>query len=167
VDAGALLVENSAGSFSLLCQLLRKLQHSLFRIHKATTQVELIYLDLNFRFDICIIFMINCFLVRNDISVDSETLLVINFMNLKIKLTQSFKYVHKYRMCVHVFIGMSTHTCIRICVYKKKDHTRTMVLKKQSTYEQCNQAPVNTKIQLGITREADLFTLYSIPYFRT
>jgi hypothetical protein len=39
-----------------------------------------------------------------------------------------------------------------------------MVLKKQSTYEQCNQAPVNTKIQLGITREADLFTLYSIPY---
>jgi hypothetical protein len=130
VDAGAaLLVENSAGSFSLLCQLLRKLQHSLFRIHKATTQhsgflrVELIYLDLNFRFDICIIFMINYFLVRNDISVDSEILLVINFVNHKIKLTQSFEYAHKYRMCVHVFIGMSTHTCIRICVYKKKDHT--------------------------------------------
>jgi hypothetical protein len=58
--------------------------------------------------------------VRNDVSVDSETLLVINFVNLKIKLTQSFKYAHKYRMYVHVFIGMSTHTCIRICVYKKK-----------------------------------------------
>jgi hypothetical protein len=42
---------------------------------------------------------------------------VIEFVNLEIKLTQSFRDVHKSRMCVYVFIGVSTHMYIRIYIY--------------------------------------------------
>jgi hypothetical protein len=49
--------------------------------------VELIHSDLNFRFDMCIVFMTNYFLARDDISVDSETFLVTDFVNLNIKST--------------------------------------------------------------------------------
>jgi hypothetical protein len=55
--------------------------------------------------------------VEGDVPVDSEVLLVIDFVNLKIKPPQSFRYTHRGRVCVHVFIGVNTHTCISICVY--------------------------------------------------
>jgi hypothetical protein len=32
-----------------------------------------------------------------------------NFINLKIKLTQSFKYAHKDKLYIHIFIEMNTH----------------------------------------------------------
>jgi hypothetical protein len=56
-------------------------------------------------------------LVGGDVSVDSETPLVIDFMNLKIKSTQSFECDHRDRMYVHVFIGVSVHMYISICIY--------------------------------------------------
>jgi hypothetical protein len=56
------------------------------------------------------------FLVEDDITVDNETLLVIDFVNLKIKSTQSFGGAHKGSMCVHVFIRVSTHTYISIYI---------------------------------------------------
>jgi high-affinity Fe2+/Pb2+ permease len=60
------------------------------------------------------------------VGVDNEMLLVIEFVNLEIKLTQSFRDVHKSRMRVYVFIGVSTHMYIRIYIYiifltKKKE----------------------------------------------
>jgi hypothetical protein len=66
------------------------------------------------------------FSVGDDIPVDSETLLVTDFLNLKIKPTQSFKDAHKDRIYVHVFIWMSDHTRMRIYAY-------TMFLKNVST----------------------------------
>jgi hypothetical protein len=78
--------------------------------------VELIYLILKFKFDMCNIFMANYFLMRCDVFIDSEILLVIEFLNLKIRSSQSFKSVHKSMVCVHVFIRISTHTCIKIYV---------------------------------------------------
>jgi hypothetical protein len=65
--------------------------------------------------------------VGGDVSVDSETLLVTDFMNLKIKLAQSFRGDHRGRVCVRVFIGVSARTCMSICVYivflnKKKNY---------------------------------------------
>jgi hypothetical protein len=54
--------------------------------------------------------------VVGDISVDSEALLETDFVNLKIKPTQSFRGDHRVRMCVRVFIGVSAHTYISICV---------------------------------------------------
>jgi hypothetical protein len=58
----------------------------------------------------------------SDISVDSETLLVIDFVNPKIKSAQSLKVAHRNKMCVHVFIGMITHTCMSIvCTVLKKN----------------------------------------------
>jgi hypothetical protein len=61
--------------------------------------------------------------VGGDVPIDSETFLINDFMNLKIKSTQSFEGAHRGRMCIRVFIGMSVHTCMNICVC-------TMFLKK-------------------------------------
>jgi hypothetical protein len=55
--------------------------------------------------------------VRDDVPVDSETLLVTDFINLKIKLSQFFEGANRGRVCVRVFIGVSTHTCINIYIY--------------------------------------------------
>jgi hypothetical protein len=50
---------------------------------------------------------------------------VIDFVNLKIKPAQSFGGAHSGRVCVRVFIKMSAHTCMSICVC-------TVFLKKSS-----------------------------------
>jgi hypothetical protein len=55
--------------------------------------------------------------VGDDVSVDSDVLLVIDFVNLKIKSIQSFRYTHRYRLYVHVIIGTSIRTYINIYVY--------------------------------------------------
>jgi hypothetical protein len=54
--------------------------------------------------------------VGSDVPVDSETLLVTDFVNLKIKPTQSFRYAHRSRVYVRMFIGVSAHTYMSICV---------------------------------------------------
>jgi hypothetical protein len=61
--------------------------------------------------------------VGGDILIDSETLLLTDFMNLKIKPTQSFKDAHRDNMCMRVFICVSGHTYINSYIY-------TMFLKK-------------------------------------
>jgi hypothetical protein len=53
--------------------------------------------------------------VGGGILIDSEMFLT-DFMNLKIKLTQSFGGAHKDRMCVRVFIGVNARTCMSIYV---------------------------------------------------
>jgi hypothetical protein len=62
-------------------------------------------------------------LVGGDVPVDSEALLMTDFMNLKIKLTQSFRDTHRGRVCVRVFTWLSAHACMSICIC-------TMFLKK-------------------------------------
>jgi hypothetical protein len=59
-----------------------------------------------------IVFIINYFLVEDDVFVDNKTLLITDFVNLKIKSTQSFKYVHRSSMCMYVFIKISAHIYI-------------------------------------------------------
>jgi hypothetical protein len=54
--------------------------------------------------------------VGGGVSVDSETLLVTDFVNLKIKPTQSFGGTHRGRVCVRVFIGVSDRMCMSICI---------------------------------------------------
>jgi hypothetical protein len=56
-----------------------------------------------------------------DVPVDSEALLVTDFVNLKIKLGQSFGCAHKGKVCV------CHRMCISICVY-------TIFLKKRGEY---------------------------------
>jgi hypothetical protein len=64
----------------------------------------------------------------SDVSVDSEVLLVTDFMNLKIKPAQSFRGAHRGRMYVRVFIGVNASTCMSIYVC-------TAFLKKNCTNE--------------------------------
>jgi hypothetical protein len=54
--------------------------------------------------------------VGGDVPIDSETLLVTNFVNLKVKPAQSFGGAHRGRVCMRVFIGVSAHTCMSIYV---------------------------------------------------
>jgi hypothetical protein len=54
--------------------------------------------------------------VGSDIPVDNETLLMIDFVNFKIKPAQSFKCAYRDRICVPIFIGVSAH--IYIYIYK-------------------------------------------------
>jgi hypothetical protein len=61
--------------------------------------------------------------VRGDVSVDSETFLVTDFVNLTIKPAQSFRGAHKGRVCMRMFIRVSARMCMSICVC-------TMFLKK-------------------------------------
>jgi hypothetical protein len=62
--------------------------------------------------------------VGGDVPVDSEALLVIDFMNLKIKPAQSFECAPRGRVCVRMFIGVIARTCMSIYVY-------TVFLKKK------------------------------------
>jgi hypothetical protein len=62
--------------------------------------------------------------VGDDVTVDSDALLVTDFMNLKIKSAQSFRCAHRGRVCVRVFIWVNarTYMSIGICtVFLKKD----------------------------------------------
>jgi hypothetical protein len=54
--------------------------------------------------------------VRGDVPVDSDALLVTDFVNLKIKPAQSFRGAHRNRMCMRAFIEVSACTCMSICV---------------------------------------------------
>jgi hypothetical protein len=62
--------------------------------------------------------------VGDDVPIDSDAFLMTDFVNIKIKLTQSFRDVHRGR-CTCVFIGVSARICMSICVctifFKKKE----------------------------------------------
>jgi hypothetical protein len=65
--------------------------------------VKLIHLDLNFRFNISVVFITNYFLVGDIILINSETLLMIDFVHLKIKSVQSFIVTHRNRY-VYIYL---------------------------------------------------------------
>jgi hypothetical protein len=55
--------------------------------------------------------------VRDNVFVDNETLLVTDFVKLKIKPTQCFRCIHRDKIYIHIFIGVSAYTYINIYVY--------------------------------------------------
>jgi hypothetical protein len=62
--------------------------------------------------------------VENDIFIHSDTLLVTDFVNLRIKLAQSFKYAHKERLraCVHMGECSDVYEDLYLyCISHKKD----------------------------------------------
>jgi hypothetical protein len=73
--------------------------------------VELTYLVSNSIFDMSVTRLI-ILSVECDVPIDSETLSVTDFVNLKIRPTQSFRGTHRGRMCMCVFIEVSDHTSI-------------------------------------------------------
>jgi hypothetical protein len=81
--------------------------------------VKLTHIGLNFRFDISVIFTANYFFSRRGRPDNSDVFLVIDFVNLKIKSTQSFRCAHSDRVYVHIFIWMNARTYICITIFKK------------------------------------------------
>jgi hypothetical protein len=57
------------------------------------------------------------FLVGSDVSADSEALLVIDFVNLKIKSAQSFEGAHKDRIYVCVHTSEYSYVYDDLCLY--------------------------------------------------
>jgi hypothetical protein len=54
--------------------------------------------------------------VRNDVSINNETLLVTDFVNFKIMSAQFSGGTHRGNVCMRVFIRVSAHTYMSICV---------------------------------------------------
>jgi hypothetical protein len=54
--------------------------------------------------------------VGDDVPIDSETLFITNFVNLKIKPAQSFRGIHRSMVYIRVFIRLIAHIYISICV---------------------------------------------------
>jgi hypothetical protein len=81
------------------------------------------FLDLKYVLHLRLIIL----LVRGDVPIDNKTLLVTDFVNLKIKPTQSFRGAHRDKLYIHVFIEVGAHTCINIYIY-------TVFFKKQYRY---------------------------------
>jgi hypothetical protein len=67
-------------------------------------------------------------LVGDDVPIDSESFLVTDFVNLKIKSAQCFEGAYRGRMCVRIFIETSNHTYMNIYVY-------IVFLNKESMYQ--------------------------------
>jgi hypothetical protein len=93
--------------------------------------MELIHSNSNPIFDIGVVFSANYSFSGRRRPIDSETLLVTDFVNLKIKPAQSFRDAHKDRVCVRVFIWVSAHTCISIYVYTVFFKKKSVVPKKE------------------------------------
>jgi hypothetical protein len=83
--------------------------------------------------------------VGGDVPVDSETLLMTDFVNLKIKPIQSFKSAYRGRVYARVFIELNAHTCMRICVC-------TVFLK--------NMYPIFMVLNLPILNHKKIFGVY-------
>jgi hypothetical protein len=49
--------------------------------------------------------------------VGGESFLLTDFVNIKIKLTQSFGGAHRDRVCMYIFIGVSAHTYMTIYIF--------------------------------------------------
>jgi hypothetical protein len=74
--------------------------------------VELIHLCLNLIFDMSVIFRL--IMGGEAVFIDSDALLVIDFVNLKFKSVQFFGCTHRDRTCV--FIKVIAHTYMSMCV---------------------------------------------------
>jgi hypothetical protein len=66
--------------------------------------VELIYLGLNPRFDISVVFTINYFFSERQRLYRSKTFLMTDFVNLKIKLIQFFRDAHRTRIYIYKYL---------------------------------------------------------------
>jgi hypothetical protein len=77
-------------------------------------EVEPIHSGLNSKFNVSIVFTAKYSFSRRRCLIDSEMLLMTDFVNLKIKPAQSFKDTHMDRMYVRVFIDVSARTCMSI-----------------------------------------------------
>jgi hypothetical protein len=92
--------------------------------------------------------------VGGNVPVDSEALLVTDFMNLKIKPAQSFGGAHRGKLCVRVFIGVSDHTCMSICVctvFLKKGIDRVFISTLCSCCQHCNSRSTRGQCRRTIT----------------
>jgi hypothetical protein len=59
------------------------------------------------------------FSVEDDVPVNSKSFLVTDFMNLKIKLAQSFKSTHRDKICMFIYRSEYSSVYEYLCFLKK------------------------------------------------
>jgi hypothetical protein len=84
--------------------------------------------------------------VGDDVPIDSDALLVTDFMDLKIKSAQSFEIAYRDRVYVRVFIEVSAHPCIST-IAQYNTHIRTSTHFYERTHIQLT--PINTSERLS------------------
>jgi hypothetical protein len=105
--------------------------------------------------------------VVDDIPIDNETLFVIDFINLKIKSTQSFGAAYRGRMRVYMFIGVSTRTIISICIciaflkkeFRKRCRSKKILWKNSSQTLSCQKDKLSKDKLSQLCSENDLAML--------
>jgi hypothetical protein len=90
--------------------------------------MELTHPVSNHIFDMSVAFTANYFLVGDDVTVDSDALLVTDFVNLKIKSTQFFECAHMSRICVCVHMTECSYEHEYLCFC-------TVFVKKRVTFK--------------------------------
>jgi hypothetical protein len=77
--------------------------------------------------------------VGSDVPIDSETLLMTDFVNFKIKPTQSFGGAHRSTMCVCVFIGVTAriYMSIYVCTCRHPEDRVPYIQALSQDNEQC------------------------------
>jgi hypothetical protein len=78
--------------------------------------VEPTHTGSNLRFDICVAYLWLIILSMVDDVPSTMKRSLTDFVNLQIKLVQSFGCAYSDRVCVHVFIGVSARICICITI---------------------------------------------------
>jgi hypothetical protein len=71
--------------------------------------------------------------MEGSVPVDSDVFLVTDFVNLKIKPTQSFRCAYKNKIYICVFIKVYDHMCINIYVYIMFLKKKTIIYQRQLT----------------------------------
>jgi hypothetical protein len=95
--------------------------------------VELSHPGSNHRFDMVVTFTTNYYFSGRRRPRRQRCALGDRLRESKIKPTQFFRDAHKDTLCVRVFIRVSAHTCMRICVC-------TVFLKKHGLMELTREA---------------------------
>jgi hypothetical protein len=86
--------------------------------------VELIYSGLSHRFNMYVIFTTNYSFSQKRRPVNNETLLMIDFVNLKIKTARTFRCVHNDSVCTYIYRDERSYVYkyLRLyCVSQKKE----------------------------------------------
>jgi hypothetical protein len=72
--------------------------------------------------------------VGGDVPIDSDMLLMTDFINFKIKLTQSFRINHRSNACICVFIDVNMYKYLYLYYISKKILPEKLRLDKHDSF---------------------------------
>jgi hypothetical protein len=103
----------------------RFLRFSTKKLQKIESKQAIIHPSLNLNLTCVLYLRLIILSVGGDVPVDNDTLLVTDFVNLKIKPTQSFGCAHRGSVCLRVFIEVEcAYVYEYLCLYRRSQSPR-------------------------------------------